>query len=108
MEGNPMASILYIGTDEGVVTVKREEGRNWKQAPHGLKACGIPEVPVCPKAPNQLFAGTRGDGVWLSEDFCATWKKPCDGKRRPGKVRCLAVAPQDANTLYAGTEPIHV
>ena len=32
-----MASILYVGTDEGVVTLKSEDGRNWKQEYHGLK-----------------------------------------------------------------------
>ena len=37
-----------------------------------------------------------------------SWKKPCYGKRGPGKVRCLSFDPHDANTLYAGTEPIDV
>ena len=103
-----MASILYLGTDEGVVTLKSEDGRSWKIEHHGLKDWEVPEVAVSPSAPNKVFAGTRGDGVWLSEDFGATWSKPCYGKRGPGKVRCLAIDPQDADTLYAGTEPIDV
>ena len=103
-----MASILYVGTDEGVVTLKSEDGRNWKQEHHGLKDWAIPEVAVAPNAPNKVFAGTRGDGVWLSEDFGASWKKPCYGKRGPGKVRCLSFDPHAAKTLYAGTEPIDV
>jgi len=103
-----MASILYVATDEGVVTLKSEDGRSWKQEHHGLKDWQIPEVAVSPDAPNKVFAGTRGDGVWVSEDFGATWKKPCYGKRGPGKVRCLTIDPLDANTLYAGTEPIDV
>ena len=103
-----MASILYVGTDEGVVTLKSEDGRNWKQEHHALKEWAIPEVAVVPGAPNKVYAGTRGDGVWLSEDFGASWKKPCYGKRGPGKVRCLSFDPHDANTLYAGTEPIDV
>jgi hypothetical protein len=68
----------------------------------------VPEVAVSPAAPNKVFAGTRGDGVWLSEDFGATWTKPCYGKRGPGKVRCLTIDPVDSNTLYGGTEPIDV
>ncbi|TMA85688.1 MAG: hypothetical protein E6J74_32725 [Deltaproteobacteria bacterium] len=103
-----MASILYVATDEGVVTLKSEDGRTWKTEHHGLKDWQIPEVAVSPAAPNKVFAGTRGDGVWLSEDFGATWKKPCYGKRGPGKVRCLTFDPHDPNTLYAGTEPIDV
>ena len=103
-----MASILYVATDEGVVTLKSADGHNWKQEHHGLKDWQIPEVVVSPNAPNKVFAGTRGDGVWVSEDFGASWKKPCYGKRGPGKVRCLTFDPHDANTLYAGTEPIDV
>ena len=103
-----MASILYLGTDEGVVTLKSEDGRSWKLENHSLKDWEVPEVAVAPSAPNKVFAGTRGDGVWLSEDFGATWKKPCYGKRGPGKVRCLTIDPRDPDTLYAGTEPIDV
>ena len=103
-----MASILYVATDEGVVTLKSEDGRSWKQEHHGLKDWQIPEVAVSPETPSRVFAGTRGDGVWVSEDFGATWKKPCYGKRGPGKVRCLAFDPHDSKTLYAGTEPIDV
>jgi photosystem II stability/assembly factor-like uncharacterized protein len=103
-----MASILYVGTDEGVVTLKSDDGRDWKTLSHGLNDWEVPEVAVAPGAPNRVFAGTRGDGVWLSEDFGASWKKPCYGKRGPGKVRCLSFDPHDPNTLYAGTEPIDV
>ena len=103
-----MASILYLGTDSGVVTLKSESDRSWRVENHGLKDWSVPEVAVSPSAPNRVFAGTRGDGVWLSEDFGASWKKPCYGKRGPGKVRCLTIDPHDANTLYAGTEPIDV
>lgn len=103
-----MASILYLGTDEGVLTLKSEDGRSWKIEHHGLKDWQVPEVAVSPSAPNKVFAGTRGDGVWLSEDFGASWSKPCYGKRGPGKVRCLTIDPRDPDTIYAGTEPIDV
>jgi photosystem II stability/assembly factor-like uncharacterized protein len=103
-----MASILYLGTDEGVVTLKSEDGRSWKVENHNLKEWAVPEVAVSPSSPNRVFAATRGDGVWLSEDFGETWKKPCYGKRGPGKVRCLTIDPHDPDTLYAGTEPIDV
>lgn len=103
-----MASILYVATDEGVVTLQSADGRSWKVAHHGLMDWSVQEVAVLPSAPNRIFAGTRGDGVWLSEDFGATWKKPCCGKRGPGKVRCLTIDPHDSKILYAGTEPIDV
>jgi photosystem II stability/assembly factor-like uncharacterized protein len=103
-----MASILYAATDEGVVTLKSTDGLSWNVEASGLEDWSVSEVAVAPSAPNKVFAGTRGDGVWLSEDFGRNWKKPCYGKPGPGKVRCLTIDPQDPNTLYAGTEPIDV
>lgn len=103
-----MPSILYLGTEQGVVTLKSDNGRGWKVENHALKNWAVPEVAVSPVSPNKVFAGTRGDGVWVSEDFGATWKKPCYGKPGPGKVRCLTIDPGDPKTLYAGTEPIDV
>lgn len=103
-----MATVLYLGTHEGVVTAKSQDGRSWRIENHGLNHWTVPEVAVSPTAPNKVFAATRGDGVWLSEDFGATWTKPCCGKRGPGKVRCLTIDPHDPDTLYAGTEPIDV
>lgn len=101
-----MASILYAGTDEGVVTLKSADGSSWTIEASGLEDWSVSEVAVAPSAPNKVFAGTRGDGVWLSEDFGQSWKKPCYGKPGPGKVRCVTIDPQDPNTIYAGTEPI--
>lgn len=103
-----MESVLYVGTDEGVVTLRSPDGRAWEQQSRGLKEWGVPEVAVDPATPNRVLAGTRGDGVWLSEDFGASWKKPCYGKRGPGKVRSLTIDPHDGNRLYAGCEPIDV
>ena len=82
-----MASMLYMGTRKGVVTLKSDDGRSWKTENHGLQNWEIPKIAVDPSAPNRIFAATRGDGVWLSEDFGNKWTKPCYGKRGPGKVR---------------------
>lgn len=101
-----MASILYFGTDEGVVALRSENGRSWKVESHTLKEWSIPEVTVAASQPNRVFAGTRGDGVWVSEDFGKSWKKPCYGKPGPGKVRCLTF--DSAGLLYAGGEPIEL
>lgn len=101
-----MASILYLGTEKGVVALRSEDGRSWKIENHGLQDWSVPEVAVLPSAPNRVFAGTRGDGVWYSEDFGKSWKKPCYGKPGPGKVRCLTFDPKDSRLLYAGGEPI--
>ena len=101
-----MTSYLYAGTDKGVVALKSSDGRAWELANQGLQEWAVPKIAVDPTAPNRVFAGTRGDGVWVSEDFGASWKKPCYGKPGPGKVRSIAVDPSDPRTIYAGGEPI--
>lgn len=102
-----MATILYLGTDEGVVTV-RGDGGSWELANQALSQWEVCEVAADPGAPNRVFAGTRGDGVWRSDDAGKTWSKPSYGKRGPGKVRCVTIDPADKRTIYAGAEPIDV
>jgi photosystem II stability/assembly factor-like uncharacterized protein len=102
------ATYLYFGTGDGVVTVKSEDGQSWTTDQHGLKGWEVPSVAVDPNAPNRVFAGTRGDGVWVSEDFGASWKKPSYGRPGPGKVRTLSFDPKDPSVLYVGGEPIEV
>ncbi len=103
-----MATILYLATEEGLFTVRGEQDRDWKVEHRSLEDWAVPKIAVSPSQPNRLFAGTRGDGVWVSEDLGKSWKKPCYGKPGPGKVRCVTVDPRDSNTVYAGTEPIDV
>lgn len=103
-----MNSVLYIGTDEGIITARSHDRDSWQIEERGLKKWEISELAVSSEAPNKVFAGTRGDGVWVSEDFGATWKKPCYGKRGPGKVRSITIDPHDSRRLYAGCEPTDV
>jgi photosystem II stability/assembly factor-like uncharacterized protein len=100
-------TILYVSGDKGVATLKKNGG-DWKLESHGLQDWAVPKVGVTASKPGRIFAGTRGDGVWLSEDFGNKWTKPSYGKRGPGKVRCVAVHPSDLDTIYAGCEPIDI
>jgi photosystem II stability/assembly factor-like uncharacterized protein len=102
-----MATILYIGTDEGVVTA-RGDGGSWELEKPALRAWEVCEVSADPASPGTVFAGTRGDGVWRSQDAGKSWAKPSYGKRGPGKVRCVTIDPADKRTIYAGAEPIDV
>jgi photosystem II stability/assembly factor-like uncharacterized protein len=102
-----VATILHIGTDEGVVTV-RGGGSSWEADRPALRDWEVQSVSVRPEAPNVVFAGTRGDGVWRSDDAGKSWSKPSYGRRGPGKVRCITADPADPSTLYAGTEPIDI
>jgi photosystem II stability/assembly factor-like uncharacterized protein len=101
-----MATLLYVGTEEGVFTLRKENGSAWAVARQGLTRWDVPALAVDAAAPNRLLAATRGDGVWLSEDGGEHWTKPCYGKRGPGQVRCLTIDPHDPRRVYAGDEPI--
>src|SRR5258706_5557287 len=103
-----MVSVLYVGTDAGVVTVRSRDRQRWEITEHGLTRWEISELAVSPQSPNKVFAGTRGDGVWMSEDFGKTWVKPSYGKRGPGKVRSITIDPHQPRRLYAGCEPTDV
>jgi photosystem II stability/assembly factor-like uncharacterized protein len=103
-----MAAILYLATGDGVVVLRSEDRKTWKLETQALEDWSVNEVAVLPSAPNRLFAGTRGDGVWFSEDFGKSWTKPSYGRPGPGKVRCVSIDPRDPDTVYAGGEPIEV
>ncbi|HZR73049.1 hypothetical protein [Bradyrhizobium sp.] len=103
-----MQSVLYIGTDAGVFTARSGDLRSWKIADHGLRKWEITEIAVSPAGPNKAFAATRGDGVWVTEDFGQSWIKPSYGRRGPGKVRSVTIDPHDPKRLYAGCEPVDI
>jgi photosystem II stability/assembly factor-like uncharacterized protein len=102
------ATYLYFGTGDGIVTIKSEDGQHWTTESHALQGWEVSSVAVDPNVPNKVYAGTRGDGVWVSEDFGTKWKKPSYGRLGPGKVRTLTFDPTDRSLLYVGGEPIEV
>jgi photosystem II stability/assembly factor-like uncharacterized protein len=103
-----MATVLYCGTADGVATVSRDGEGPWQVEKQALSPFAIREVAVSPVAPNRVAAGTRGDGVWLSEDGGRKWAKPSYGKPGPGKVTAITFDPHDPNTIWAGGEPIEL
>jgi photosystem II stability/assembly factor-like uncharacterized protein len=103
-----MDTILHIGTDAGVITLRSRDRRNWDVGERNLKRWETSELVVSAEAANKVFAATRGDGVWVSDDFGKTWSKPSRGKRGPGKVRSITIDPHDSRRLYAGCEPADI
>lgn len=101
-------TVLYLGTETGVVVLRSEDNCKWEVQSESLRGWAIPKLTADPSWPNRVVAGTRGDGVWVSEDFGQSWKKPSYGHLSPGKVRSIILDPNAPGTLYAGTEPIDV
>lgn len=103
-----MESRMYVGTEKGIVTLVSADEIAWETESQDLRGWAVPCVATVPSSPNQVLAGTRGDGVWLSDDCGKSWQKPNYGKRGPGKVRSLAIDPQNPRRIFAGCEPIDI
>jgi photosystem II stability/assembly factor-like uncharacterized protein len=100
--------MLYIGTTEGIFSLKSGLEDSWELVSHVLKGWEVSAVSVSSAEPNRVVAGTRGDGVWVTDNSGETWHKPGYGKPGPGKVRSVTVDPSDPKRIYAGCEPIDV
>lgn len=101
-------TVLHCATSKGVYTLACDRDGGWDVRHSRQPDWNVPKLGWHPARPERLFAATRGDGVWVSEDFGQTWTKPSYGKRGPGKVRCIAVDPHNPARVYAGTEPIDI
>ena len=55
-----------------------------------------------PNQPDTYFTGFTGGGVFKTTDGGNTWLNVSDGHFKTGSVGALAVAPSDANVVYAG------
>ncbi|MDA0797194.1 MAG: hypothetical protein O2884_00730 [Chloroflexi bacterium] len=94
-----MAEDLLLATDAGVVTVRSDAGK-WDVTSSSLAGWSVTDVAVSPSG--RAFAGTRGDGVWTSDDAGETWQRPNRGRKGPGKVQCVTVDPHNPERVYLG------
>ena len=62
----------------------------------------VSAVAGVPGDPNTFYFGTPGGGIWKTSDAGRVWE-PIFDKERVASIGALAVAPSDANIIYAGT-----
>jgi photosystem II stability/assembly factor-like uncharacterized protein len=89
-------TLLYAATGDAIVRLAREDG--------GLRATTVLDVPgvQCVAAEgDRIVAGSRGRGVWLSEDGAQRWE---DASVPHSDVFSVAISPADG-AVYAGCEP---
>lgn len=53
--------------------------------------------------PFTFYMGATGGGVWKTKNGGVTWENVSDGYFNTGTIGGIAVAPSDANVVYAGT-----
>jgi photosystem II stability/assembly factor-like uncharacterized protein len=107
------AGVLWTGSDDGLVQVSRNGGKNWDN----VTPKGMPEWMMINSVEPSVFdagtcyvAGTRyksGDFapyLYKTNDFGKTWKKITSGIASEHFTRVLREDPKQKGLLYAGTE----
>ncbi len=61
----------------------------------------VPAVGI-PNQPNVFYIGVNNGGVWNTDDFGRTWS-PLFDEQPTQSIGALAIAPSDANVIYAGS-----
>jgi photosystem II stability/assembly factor-like uncharacterized protein len=97
------AGILYAGTEAGIF--KSRDCSSWSAVSSGQPASATASpvaIAVDPAAPDRLYAGLDGAGIFRSSDSGASWL-PATTQPANKKIKALAVAPGDGARLYAAT-----
>ncbi|RYZ20352.1 MAG: glycosyl hydrolase [Chitinophagaceae bacterium] len=105
--------LLWTGSDDGVISVSRDGGKNWKN----VTPAGAPKwimwncVEVDPfKQGAAYFVGTRyklddfTPYIYKTEDYGATWRRITTGIPAQHFTRALRADKKRPGLLYAGTE----
>ena len=105
--------LLWTGSDDGLVNVSRDGGKNWEN----VTPKGMPEwMMINTVAPSKYDAGTcyiagtkykTGDFapyLYKTNDYGKTWKKITNGINNEHFTRVLREDPNRKGLLYAGTE----
>lgn len=107
------AGVIWAGSDDGLVHVTRDGGKNWtKVTPNGIpEAIQINSIEASPHdAATAYFAGTayKSDDykpyIFKTSDYGKTWKKIVTGIADDAFTRVVREDPNRRGFLYAGTE----
>jgi photosystem II stability/assembly factor-like uncharacterized protein len=103
---------LWTGSDDGVVQMTRDGGKNWKKvALPGMADAQINAIEISPFDPATIYiAATRykwndmAPYIFKSTDSGATWNKLVDGIPAESWAHVVREDPEKKDLLYAGTE----
>jgi len=95
--------VLYIGTDNGLVRVRPRGGEGYTIEPWGLGGLVVMGVIVDSEASERIYAATRNDGMYRSDDGGETWKEVNKGILYK-EIWSLAQHPRTGE-LFVGTQP---
>ncbi|MES2881950.1 MAG: glycosyl hydrolase, partial [Bacteroidota bacterium] len=105
--------LLWTGSDDGIISVSRDGGKNWKNvtpaaAPKWMMWNSIDADPF--KKGAAYFVGTRYKSddftpyIYKTEDYGASWKLITNGINKMHFTRVMRADKKRPGLLYAGTE----
>jgi len=113
-ESPKQAGLIYVGTDDGLVQMTRDGGKNWQNITDKFKLPGARWVSRVLASNHQAgtayvsFDGHQDDDfapyIFRTTDFGATWTAVTGDLPAGMVVNALAEHPRNANLLFAGTE----
>jgi len=107
--------VFYVGTDDGLVQVSRDDGKTWKNVtplpPAVPKNTYVSRVEASHHAEGRAFVtfdGHRSDDfkpyVFMTDDFGETWKNISDNLPAGGSLSVIREHHRNPDLLFAGTE----
>ncbi len=106
------ASVLWVGTDDGLVQVTRDGGKSWTNVtPKGLPESLISMIEVSSFDPATAYVAVsrykwndNTPHLFKTTDYGATWTRLVNGFQDGDPIRVVREDPAVRNLLYAGTE----
>ena len=107
------ANTIWAGTDDGLVYVTRDGGKNWQE----ITPPGLPEfsrlslIEASPHGPGTAYVAAkrhqlddRAPYIFKTSDYGKSWKKIVSGIAPDNFVHAVREDPKRQGLLYAGTE----
>ncbi len=114
-ESPKQAGVFYTGTDDGTVSVSRDDGKTWQNITKNIPGFPTGFVYVSEVVPSRFDAATvyvvvgnyrendYAPYVWMSRDYGATFTRLVNGLSGE-TVRTLTEDTRNPDVLYVGTE----
>ncbi|MEM7297186.1 MAG: glycosyl hydrolase, partial [Bacteroidota bacterium] len=113
VESQHEQGVLWSGSDDGLVYLTRDGGKNWNNVtPKGLPEGIINSIDISPHDPGSAYITVMrykwndlSPYVYRTKDYGSSWTKITSGFNDPnGFVRVVREDPKVKGLLYAGTE----
>ncbi len=115
MESPVQAGTIWIGTDDGLVQISRDGGKNWTNVtppasvmPEWAQINSIEASPSDPATAYVAATMYKWDDnrpyLYRTNDYGKTWKKIVNGSPETAFTRVIREDPNKKGLLYAGTE----